>query len=287
MTVEQDEQLMRAVFAPARSLEPSEADVIRILSRADRQAKGKARRRRIGLRLPRGRWRLATFVLAGALVTGSAMAESGFWHPTIGDLAHDGPSSISESPVAPAVMNAIAPLRRPQTARDRAPDVEKALRTLSSYHLNGVHLDTVRYVAPGAGGQATILIVASESEGAPHHDAICVFNSYDFLFKGKTSVALSENCATPARIRDGLAVVGGGGPHVESIEGIVPDEVASVEVLNAHGKTIVPVRNNFFFVFRDPGYLEDFTLGKRGLVWRDAKGNVVPQPAEVWSPQPN
>lgn len=236
------------------------------------------------LRVRAGIPRIAAVAVLGALLSGSAMAATGLWHPTIGDLANDGPASISEAPVSPALMNALGVLRREPTAQDRGPAVELTLRTLNSYHVNDVHPDTVRYLAPGAGGAATVLAVAGESEGFPNRDALCVFHPILAPPDGRLPTGSPEFCSDLEQIRSGAAVAMIGGPGEEWVEGLVPDQVASVTIRNGHGtQRTIAVKNNYYDAFRSPpGGIEESRLASGGIVWRDAQGAVIPQSAHLW-----
>jgi hypothetical protein len=216
-------------------------------------------------------------------VAGTAVAATNGWHPTIGDLANDGPASVSGAPVSPAFMNALGVLRREPTARDRSPAVELTLRTLNRYHVNAVHPDTVRYLAPGAGGAATILAVAGESEGFPNRDALCVYHPILAPPAGKLPTGFPEFCSDLEQVRSGMAFSGISGPGEEWIEGLVPDRVASVSILYEDGnERTVTVENNYYNAFRgSTGKVVDPPALSR-VIWRDARGAVVPQLADIW-----
>lgn len=225
--------------------------------------------------------RVAVTALAALAIGGTAAATTGIWHPTIGDYAHDGPPSISEDPVPASIMNSLAVLRREPTARDRGPSVEETLHSISSYHVNEVHPDTVRYLGPGAGGAATILLVAGESELFPHRDAICVYHPITPAPHGEPPSGSPEDCWRVAEIRSGKAVDTIEGPEGEWTSGLVPDRVASITLYYSDKvKKEFAVVNNFYADFRpSPGFAEPVVTR---ITWHARNGAVIPQSADLY-----
>lgn len=318
---------MRAVFAPARSLEPSDAEVAAVLGR---------------LRAPAGRgttragWRPPRVLAVGATClafAGTAVAASGVWDPPIGTEATDSPPpSISNVPVSAAVTDSLAVLRREPTDQDRGPEVEATLRTLGSssgfayssdptamsellrifrYGVEGVRLDSVRYLAPAADAKATILFSAEDAGfglfatlgavdpgGEPlflDGQGVCVYTpSAAGATQTESPTAGAPICFVLDDILAGKAVWGtfyGIEPSGEA-SGIVPDGVASVTATFPNGAEVdAPVDDNYFQLTwgavesapvpgseRERAINEDWEVPER-FVWHDDSGAVIhPQP---------
>jgi hypothetical protein len=238
---------------------------------------------------PAGLWmrrrgpRLGLVVAATLAVAGTAVAATTGWHPTIGDLANDGPPSISQTPVPPGLRNALGVLRREPTAQDRSAAVEATLRGVSGYHVNELYPDSVRYLAPGAGGAATILAVAHGSETFPGRNAICVYHPIIASPAAGPPSGSPQACFNLREIRAGLAVSTIAGPRLLWTDGLVPDRVASVTVHYAGGlERTVSVRNNFYGTVRKSQGAEEPFVSR--VVWHEATGAVVPQPDSQWGP---
>jgi hypothetical protein len=202
-------------------------------------------------RLGRRGTRAAVIATATLALGGTALAATGGWKPLIGDLATDGPPRLTSTPVPPEIANALGVLRRQQTARDRSPAVEATLHQVSSYHVEGVRPESIRYLAPAVGGEAAIVFSAEESESidgpSPYldpgsaapwagGDPLCVF-----------SPPAGSECFHLSTILKGEALWSEGGPSGGAMFGLVPDGVATVTGHFGDGRKIrVPVVNNYF-----------------------------------------
>ena len=183
------------------------------------------------------------------------------WQPVLGD-DHRGHPTVATGPVPAEQLAALAVLRRPQTARDRSPAVQKLLALLNADTDHGVHVDGIRLLARH-GDRVTILIpmerFGTPIRGARHsviHDALC-------LMAGVSNGA-GGTCGSLADLeRRGL---GWPGPPF----GLVPDGVASVKLRIRGGRTIgAPVRGNLYDV-RDAG-----VFAIQPAHWFDAGGHPI------------
>jgi hypothetical protein len=237
--------------------------------------------------------RIAAIGVACLAFGGSAMA-AGVWNPEIGTdspiegegsaLSGEGPPAVVTSPVPAAVTDALGVLRRDPTAQDRSAEVEATLAGVS--FVDRVRPDSVRFLAPGDRGEATIVLSAEKSldteVSKAGEEAICVFRPGAVGYNHPSHVL-------PACF--GLPALLAGRAYTDEVNnplgsglalGLVPDGVASVtaEFANAPDVT-VPVRDNYFEVPMSGAELGegkgDFKGGVRRIVWRDSDGNLVPQ----------
>jgi hypothetical protein len=270
----------------SRRFEPALPELERRLTTAAAARRKGSGRRIVGSRSTR----IAVAGLACLAFGGSAMAAD-WWDPGIGTdtliegdgsaLYGEGPATLARTPVPAAETEVLGVLRRDPTAEDRGAEVEATLAGVS--FVDRVRPDSVRFLAPGARGKATIVLSAERSlETEIFHemgDAICVFRpdpvdrspmdmmpacfSISFVLSGRGYAEELNN--PPGR---GLAI------------GLVPDGVASVtaEFLDAPEMT-VPVKDNYFEIPMSAGQLGEAGLnrGIQRVLWRDANGDVIPQ----------
>jgi hypothetical protein len=208
---------------------------------------------------------------------GSAMAASGVWDPGIGTSAFSGPPSTATTPVPAATTEVLAVLRREPTARDRSSEVEATLRGVSG--ADGVRPDSVRYLGPGAGGDATVLLSAEKTGRLfTEEEPICVYRPM-----------VDWGAEEPAHDCFDLAQLLAGQARITAIEmaaqsglvfGLVPDGVATVTAeFGSAPDVTVPVANNYWEMPVNGPELSNAhgAASVQKTVWRDADGQVVPQ----------
>jgi hypothetical protein len=246
--------------------------------------------------------RLAVIGFVCLAFGGTAMA-AGLWDPQIGTNAYSGPTSTSDTPVPEELTDVLGVLRRPQTAEDRSAAVEATLRRVSS-PTDGVRPESVRYLGPGVEGEAAVLYSAERGrtlsgphegpyELAPPGEPLCIaqpFKRKGFKAGGLHRVPAAEALLTePFPICFGLsellaghafAMIGDPVDEPMLAVGMVPDGVATVTVKlgSASGPTI-PIVDNYFESFINGSEIPS-DARSTGTIWRDAKGNVVPQRPE-------
>jgi hypothetical protein len=287
----------------SRGLEPALPELERRLTTAA-AAQMKASRQSLGRRVVGFRGsRIAAAGLACLAFVGSAMA-AGVWNPEIGTdtgiegsgapLSGQGPPTMATTPVPAAATEVLGVLRRDPTVRDRGSEVEATLANVA--FVDRVRPDSVRFLAPGDRGKATILLSAetsldteisksslklSEEEEEP----VCVFRPGALGYGHVNDVpsacfGLSDLLAGRAYTEELNSPPGRGLAF-----GLVPDGVASVtaEFANAVEVT-VPVRDNYFEIPMSGAQLGegkgDLKGGVQRVVWRDTDGALVPQQSD-------
>jgi hypothetical protein len=225
------------------------------------------------IRIPVGRIpRLVGVAAACLAIGGSAMAATGVWNPPLGNSSH--PKTASDSPVPPALVEELGVLRREQTPQDRSAEVEATLR--GGGLPEGVRLESVRFLAPGEYGEATVLLsgVAAkpfETEEEP----VCVARPFP---EGEPAYSL---CFGLSQLQSGGAHATYVGPDQDGVAfGIVPDGVATITAEFASAPPVtVPVQNNYWELPVSGAELSNANgeSSVQRTVWRDAAGNVIPQ----------
>jgi hypothetical protein len=248
-------------------------------------------------------WRVSRLVAVGAAClafAGTAMAATGAWGPVVGSESH--PATLSDTPVPAELTAKLAVLRREQTPQDRSVEVEATLN--GGYVPEGVRLDSVRYLAPGPNGEATILL----SGVRPSFSA----NSLLQVTLGPDGVSnralLVSRAPAPGTVEEplcvarpfpgdrqavalcfGLSMLMSGEAQAGQVDvasdegtafGVVPDGVASVTAeFGSSPPVTVPVANNYWEVPLSGAELSNANgeSGVQHTVWRDAEGEVVPQ----------
>jgi len=216
--------------------------------------------------------RIVAVGLACLAFGGTAMAASGVWNPIVGSSSD--PATLSNTPVPAELTAALGVLRRDQTDRDRSAEVEATLN--GGEMPDGVRLDSVRYLAPGDNGEATILLsglraAVYETEEEP----ICVARP----IAGNPS-AVSLCFDLPMLISDHARAMFVDASNSGTAFGLVPDGVATVTAKfgSAPDRT-VSVANNYWELDVSGAEMSNANgeSGVQRTVWRDADGNLVPQ----------
>ncbi|WP_210491239.1 hypothetical protein [Patulibacter sp. SYSU D01012] len=244
--------------------------------------------------------RVALLGVAGILATGTAVAATAPWSPTLGGDHGIEPPGRASRPVPAAQVQALAVLRRPQTDADRSAPVLRALRTVGRYLGTGVHVEGIRILRRHR--DRTILLVPLQRVGPPGigrdrelRDALCVYETDvpgaagppgTVTTRSGAAVPLPQHvsgaaCGTLADLR--RRGIGG------TTAGLVPDGVARVRLTARDGETLTaPVRDNYYELpvrgrprggaGTDAGTerrLRD--VSGRPTVWLDARGRPVPK----------
>lgn len=240
------------------------------------------------------RWRptqrVAILATVGLLVGGTAVAATVPWSPKLGGDRRDDQVTRATQPLPQAQIDALGVLRRPQSAADRTPAVEQALRRVS--HLGaGLHVDGIRKLRDHVDG--TVLLIPLQRVGpkdapaaARIRDGLCIFRTNETLsFAG-------AGCGTVADLKRG---------RIRSItDGLVPDGVRRVRVTLTTGKVLTAdVKDNYYelpYTFPEsplPGthgvsFADAQATSRKQLAamrringrpirWLDAHGDVVPK----------
>lgn len=217
------------------------------------------------LRSPRRRG--AAVVIAALLVGAPATAAVVGWNP-FDDPGRDprvGTPSVSEGAPNPALVQMLAPLRREQTAEERALVADRFRAEGDIKQLRGVQVDYIRVLDASRG---IVLIPAErffavpgrgtpEADAAALRDGVCL---YDL-----ESAAAGYSCFTADRIRRGFALASGGGSAV----GLVPDGVARVRLIDGERAGEAVVRDNLFVTGREA------PAAPMAIEWIDGGGRVT------------
>lgn len=200
---------------------------------------GPAPRRARRLRLPR---RTAALGLAAVVVTGSALAATQPWAPSLGrPELRDVPTSTSASDAPADQVALLGVLARPQDAADRSARTQELLRHLG-VEASGVRTGSIRALTSQAGEDAVLVSVeragAVPGAGEPGQtDALCVL------------IADGGFCGKADDLRAGRFVLLAG----DHLYGLVPDGVSSVALDYGGGQTrSASVRDNFYAVTDAP-----------------------------------
>lgn len=217
--------------------------------------------------------RIVAVGLACLAFGGTAMAASGVWNPIVGNS--NDPATLSNTPVPAELTAALGVLRRDQTDQDRSAEVEATLN--GGEMPDGVRLDSIRYLAPGDNGEATILLsglkaAVYETEEEP----VCVARP----IAGNPS-AVSLCFDLPMLMADhARAMFVDVASNSGTAFGLVPDGVASVTATfgSAPDRT-VSVTNNYWELDVSGSEMSNANgeSGVQQTVWHDADGNVIPQ----------
>ena len=197
--------------------------------------------------------RLGLLALAATVITGSALAATGVWHPILGD-DHRGHPRAAHTNIPGNQSAALGVLRRPQTVRDRGPEVRAVLRMLTGGEINGVHTDGIRLLRQRSDG-VTILV---PTERVGRHDkgyrssirrrVLCVLTGVRVTIPGhkRLSGVAGQNCGTLTQLRT-TGIAGATGSRRGFIyNALVPDGVASVVIPLHHRSLTVAVHDNLY-----------------------------------------
>jgi hypothetical protein len=198
-----------------------------------------APRRARRLRLPR---RTAALGLVAVVVTGSALAATQPWAPSLGrPELRDVPTSTSASDAPADQVALLGVLARPQNAADRGARTEELLRHLG-VEASGVRTGSIRALTSPTGEDAVLVSVerAGAVAGAAEpgqSDALCVV------------IADGGFCGNADDLRAGRFMLLGG----DHVYGLVPDGVSSVGLEYPGGQTrSAAVHDNFYAVTDAP-----------------------------------
>lgn len=298
---------VRDAYPPLTDPDPPPATVARLqalyaggsAATAQHSRRGPVRRRR----RTRSR-RIGLLAVGGVVLSGSAIAATGGWHPVLGSAAHRPRPLAARTGVPADQLAALAILRRPQTAADRGPLVRSALQVLVGQVITGIHTDAIRVIFRDP--QEFSVLIPAESSG-PHikghpsfvqHNVLCLMSSS--FQKAQTLTTTSGGkpktlfhspagygnwggtCGGLGRLRTTGIETGtnpdGGGlvltGHPERVANrritLVPDGVARVKVRLRGGKSvIVPVRDNVY------EYMIHGISAYLGTTWYDAHGHRI------------
>ena len=239
------------------------------------------------------RWqRLGLFALGGVVISGTALAATGTWHPQLGSPGR-GPRPVQAATGLPAEqLAALSILRREQTAADRGPKVKAALKVLSGRDIDGIHTDAIRVVTDTP--REVAILIPVERFGPGRSDGLCLMSS---SYAGARTVRFGDRteklpagftgwgftCGNLDTVRatgletgttsdpsGGLIVNGKPANLLQHRVAVVPDGVARVAVRLRGGRTVtVPVRDNVYrFDIRG-------VSANLGTLWYDANGNRI------------
>jgi hypothetical protein len=227
------------------------------------------------------RWmpRVATTGLAVLAMGGTALAATGVWNPIVGNP--EGTATTSDTPSPTVLTQQLGILRRPQSDADHSPAVEASLR---GYDLpDGLRPSSVRYVGPGAAGEATIVFTGEQSHEFGAEQPVCLIRPWN----GFRAVSF---CFSAGELESGRAystVLENHGQvdEVGLSAGLVPDGVATVTAHFAQAPDVtVPVEDNFWELEQQGAETQGTDAHPEAFVyattWNDAEGNVIPQKPE-------
>lgn len=224
--------------------------------------------------------RIAAVALVATAFTGTAMAATGVWDPGIGTDSSQGPARVSNTQVPTAMAGVLGVLRRDQTDQDRSPEVEATLAKTGL--ADGVRPSSVRYLAPGEPGEATIMFSAEMSGSVSHgEEPICVDHPYA-PFRDNGVMENDPFCFGLGEVLSGhgFGMMSGPGTSSWLAFGVVPDGVANVTAQFGSAPNVtVPVADNYWELTLSGAELSNANSGSGVVhtVWHDADGNVVPQ----------
>jgi len=222
---------------------------------------------------PIGKGRLARPVLRGALavvcgfvVTGSALAATGVWSPTIGKNATGGKAEISATEVPLGIERDLLVLKRDQRAIDRGAAVQKTLDGVGRNEIDGIRTESIRYLGSAPGNSAVILATAETAE-APSaigsmtgKNPVCVYRP---IVAGGTPPGA---CWSLSDINRNRALASASGPFGSITYGVVPNRVDYVRAHLSDGSVrVVNVKKNYLEIKLPK------KLNLRRVVWNDWK----------------
>jgi hypothetical protein len=256
----------------------------------------------------RSRWwtrRAGMLAIGAVVISGSAVATTGIWQPTLGDPQHGGQPRPARADVPAEQRALLGVLRRPQTQSDRGPLVRAALQRLDRRFINGIHVDGIR-VLLHTRREIAVLVpaerVGQRVDGVPEaktrfRDVLCLLSSsyapassvpvrrhgkltHETIpagFRGwgmscgdveqlrTTGIETGTSLNAPARYFTTTQL----GIRIRRIV-LVPDGVASASVRLRGGRwTTVPVHDNIYKyeIHGFPAML--------GTIWYDRAGNKI------------
>lgn len=221
--------------------------------------------------------RAGILAIGAVVVSGSAVATTGIWQPTLGDPEHGGQPRAAGAGVPEAQRRMLSVLRRPQTDADRGPLVRAALRRLDRAAIDGVHVDGIR-VLFRTPREIAVLVPAERvgPEGFRLRHVLCLMSSsHPFGGWGMACGDAEQLRTTGIQVgtspsaAQAYTVTDRPGPTVREIA-LVPDGVARVTVRLRHGRSVtVPVRDNIY------KYVIHESPAMMGTIWLDAAGRRI------------
>jgi hypothetical protein len=243
--------------------------------------------------------RAGMLAIGAVVVSGSAVATTGVWQPTLGDPKHGGQPRAARTGVPASQLASLEVLRRPQSDVDRGPLVRAALARLTRGSINGVHVDAIRVVFRTP--REIAVLIPAERVGPSAHPirhALCLMSSsYNTartipitrhgrpatwrIPAGFTSWGM--HCASTEDLRTtgietgttpddrgGLVVDGRPARMLQHRIALVPDGVARVRVNLRGARTVtVPVKDNIY------RYTITDSPAAMGTVWFAADGRRI------------
>lgn len=176
--------------------------------------------------------RVIGLAAGGLLIAGSAVAATTPWSPRLGGT-HGDPATRSTQPLPRDFSDRLQILRRPQSANDRSPSVQHALKLLDREVAGGVYVDGIRRL--GDGSRSTVVLVPMRRYGprnrrgaAVQRDGLCVYAAVNATAGPAPTGGAS--CGTVAELeRRGIGSL---------TARLVPDGVDRVRVVLRSGKTL-------------------------------------------------
>lgn len=229
----------------------------------------------------RSRRQVVGLSLAALAVSGTAaMAATALWAPQLGDDDRGRPEPAT-SPVPAGQSGSLAVLRRAQRAEDRSPKITATLKLLTSDQTDGVRLDSIRLLEQRSDGVTFLMPVERDGSFDPEYpnaqpDALCLITSFDHArAAGHPDLGLNatKKCGSLEDLRHGQIQTGGQIGRQLEISGLVPDGVASVQIVLADGESVgADVHDNFFRVAAD---VDAGAYEGTSVQWLDADGRRV------------
>jgi hypothetical protein len=299
-----DLERLRAAYPPLPDTSPPAATLARLESlyashHSFGSGAGPEDRGRRRLRPSR---RIGLLAIGGVILAGTAVAATGGWHPVLGSPSRGPQPLAAHAPVPADQLAALAVLRRPQTATDRGPLVQQALRVLNRQSINGIQVDAIRVVAKTS-SEISVLVPAERAgprlKGVPasvsiQRNVLCLMSAIKDgpaivtqTPSGKLETLPSPQgyndwgsaCGTLQTLRtSGIQTAMNPASSVNahpqsvttSIVVLVPDGVASANVRLRGGRSVtVPVHNNVY------SYTIHGSPANLGTTWLDTAGHRI------------
>ena len=230
------------------------------------------RRRRLARGVLGRPTRRVVVVLVALFVAAPAVTATVVWRPLLGDGRPDAPTA-SPAPAAQRQRAILSVLRRPQEPADRGPQTRYALKFLGG-SVADVRTTEIRLLHVEPDGRGIVLIPVGRYGLLPPDapafmqerrragtDGLCIFAADGA--NGQLAGG-GFGCYGTQQLLDNRATAGLG----RRVYGLVPDGVASIEVVGAGGRRLTAdVKDNF--------YIYTGSLGGGELRWLDERGDVV------------
>lgn len=227
-------------------------------------------------RLPRVRGlarptRRVVVVLVALSVAAPAVTATVAWRPLLGDGRSDAPTA-STQPAAQSQRALLSVLRRPQRAADRGPQTRYALQFLGT-SVADVRTTEIRLLHVEPDGRGIVLIPVGRYGLLPADAPALMRERRRAGSDGLCLFAADQDHGRPAGggfgcygTRELLANRAAAGLG-DRAYGLVPDGVASIEVVGDGRRITAEVNGNF--------YIYTGSLGRGELRWLDGRGEVI------------